>query len=61
MFTILDSMPSQIAVLDAHGVILHVNSAWAGFARQSNVPDLFDAVGTSYLEACRRADDNWTG
>jgi PAS domain S-box-containing protein len=50
-------MPSQIAVLDAEGVILKVNRAWREFALENSGPrSLADGVGNNYLEVCRGAD-----
>lgn len=48
----LDSLPLEIAVLDADGAILSVNRAWREFA-ESNQADL-DRVGpgANYLAAC---------
>ena len=53
---ILNSIPSQIALLDADGTILHVNEAWSSFARDNGAADtLANGVGTNYLEACQSA------
>ncbi|CAN5693130.1 hypothetical protein BH11PSE7_BH11PSE7_16090 [soil metagenome] len=54
---ILDSMPSEIAVLDRSGVIVEVNAPWTrctldeGFPANALVPR--PAIGTNYLTACR--------
>jgi PAS domain S-box-containing protein len=53
---ILNSIPSQVAVLDAGGTILHVNDAWSSFARDNGAADtLVNGVGTNYLEVCQSA------
>ena len=58
---ILDSMPSQIAVLDSTGVILAVNAAWRNFALDNSatpgVPASHTAVGTNYLDICQSANN----
>jgi|CXWL01.1.fsa_nt_gi PAS domain S-box-containing protein len=52
----LNSMPDEIAVLDARGTIVAVNEAWERFAReQEGGSDLDRGVGANYLEVCRRA------
>ena len=56
---ILDSVPSHIAVLDRHGVIVAVNQAWRSFARNNAAsptgphPDHY--VGMNYLGVCQAA------
>ena len=54
--SILDSMISQIAVLDHSGVILAVNEPWRRFALenglQPGVPAPKTGVGVNYLEIC---------
>ncbi len=53
---VLNSIPSQLAVLDASGSIVAVNEAWSAFARENGGPDAFaGGVGTSYLDVCRSA------
>ncbi|MBW3637311.1 MAG: histidine kinase, partial [Armatimonadetes bacterium] len=48
----LDSLVTQIAILDAQGVIIAVNAAWGRFA-QSNGFDSHNAgVGLNYLDVC---------
>jgi PAS domain S-box-containing protein len=52
-YAILDSMTSEIVVLDSNGVILAVNKAWEEFSTEnSNVPGhpaTHTGVGTNYL------------
>ena len=53
---VLAALPSELAVIDGDGVILHVNEEWSAFARQhggEGNPRL--SVGANYLEVCRRA------
>jgi C4-dicarboxylate-specific signal transduction histidine kinase len=53
---VLASLPSEVAVIDREGVILHVNEQWRTFAREHNAdgcPRM--SVGANYLEVCRRA------
>jgi len=55
---IIDSMPANIAVLDAQGTIRAVNRAWAEFSRDNAPLGLSEAVGTgmgvNYLDVLRR-------
>ncbi len=54
--SVLDSLPVNVALLDARGVVLHVNPRWSDFAARKGVP--FHSrlgVGDSYLEACQEA------
>jgi PAS domain S-box-containing protein len=54
---ILDSVPSQIAVLDRFGTSVAVNEAWREFARTNGTePGVVPActnIGANYLNACR--------
>lgn len=53
---ILAALPSELAVIDGDGVILHVNEGWTAFAREHGGEGNADlAVGANYLEVCRRA------
>jgi signal transduction histidine kinase len=53
---VLESLTSQVAVLDREGRIIAVNEAWTTFGRQNAeaVEDVV-GVGASYVEICRRA------
>jgi PAS domain S-box-containing protein len=59
--TILNSISSQIAVLDCDGVIIAVNESWRRFALDNSidldVPARHTQVGSNYLEICK-ADIN---
>ena len=49
---IFDAHPSEAAILDEHGVILHVNDAWRCFADQHGFVGQRYEVGVNYFEAC---------
>ncbi len=51
--SILDSVRSHIAILDADGRIVRANLAWREFARANGLDD--DTIGWNYFEVCRRA------
>lgn len=50
----LDALPSEVAVLDANGVILLVNEAWRRFGRDNGAGAACGA-GVDYLRTCQRA------
>lgn len=57
--SIVDSVPIEIAVLDAQGVIREVNAAWQQFAVDNThdpgaIADKI-GIGVNYLDACRNA------
>ncbi|MBX6363000.1 MAG: hypothetical protein IRZ00_03950, partial [Gemmatimonadetes bacterium] len=53
---VLDSLPSEVAVLDEAGVIIRVNAAWRARVEREAEPGRAAAtVGTTYIEACRAA------
>jgi len=53
----LDALTGHVAVLDQHGIILHVNAAWRRFAGQNGLSDEFHGVGQNYLRACAPGED----
>ena len=54
--SILNSMRSQIALLNANGDIQFTNEAWRSFGSVNGIFDLpFGGGGTNYLEVCARA------
>jgi len=56
--TILNSIPSHIAVLDRHGVISTVNASWSRFAQDNGAPELADAtIGKNYKNFCALDDE----
>jgi PAS domain S-box-containing protein len=51
--SVMDSIPSQLCVLDRRGVIVAVNAAWQHAAHASGAsPNTADPVGTRYRDAC---------
>lgn len=53
---VLDSVRSQLAVLDHNGTIIAVNEAWRNFARENSSSPEQEAgtgIGANFLEACR--------
>lgn len=54
---ILDSMPSQITVLDRDGIILSVNESWRRFALENAAepgkPAMHTEIGVNYLDVCQ--------
>ena len=53
---LVDSLASQLAVLDREGNIILVNEAWKRFARENAAGDLQNyCVGLNYLEVCSSA------
>lgn len=55
---ILDSLTSQIAVLDAQGVIVAVNKAWRRFVKENGSQAM---PGFDYLDACKNGFDRLYG
>ncbi len=54
---VLDSLVSNIAVVDAEGTIIYVNASWRQYARENGDPQLVSTgVGVNYLSVCRRAE-----
>ena len=54
--SILNSMPTEIALLNPAGVIVAVNEPWLRFARERGAPaESRIGVGANYLESCRQA------
>lgn len=53
---VLNSLPTQIAVVDAHGIVVAVNDAWNAFAEMNGATEITaTGVGSNYFEICRRA------
>ncbi|MDP1667264.1 MAG: PAS domain S-box protein [Methylobacter sp.] len=56
--SILNSLASQIAVLDAQGVIVAVNNAWRQFAKENHLSESSqNFLGFNYLDACENPFD----
>lgn len=53
--SILNSLTAHIAVIDAGGSILMVNSAWKQFAEENG--GNFSHIDSNYFEVCRKAAD----
>jgi len=52
----LQALPAHVAILDARGGIIAVNDAWKAFAANNQSSAISHlAVGTNYLEICRKA------
>jgi PAS domain S-box-containing protein len=52
--SILNSLTAHIAVLDAQGVIVSVNSAWRQFAAENGLQESsHNLLGFNYLDACK--------
>ncbi|OYU45608.1 MAG: GGDEF domain-containing protein, partial [Burkholderiales bacterium PBB4] len=54
---VLETLDSQIAVIDSSGVILLVNSAWRAFWEEQGVAAGKLGVGKNYLRICRRIQE----
>ncbi|WP_292433422.1 PAS domain S-box protein [Methylobacter sp.] len=53
--SILNSLTSNIAVLDAQGIIVEINNAWRRFAKENGLPQSYqNMLGTNYLDACNK-------
>lgn len=53
---VLDSLVSNIAVVNAEGTLIYVNDSWAQFARENGDPQLVSTgIGVNYLNVCRTA------
>ncbi len=50
---VLDSLPTQVAVLDRDGVIVLTNEAWKAFARANGGDPERTGAGMNYLDVCR--------
>ena len=49
---ILDSLPTEIVLLDARGTIVVVNEAWRSFGRANGLQSPAHGVGTNYIHLC---------
>jgi PAS domain S-box-containing protein len=58
---VINSLPSQIAVLDGEGVIIHVNSAWLRFGAENGATEAQRiGIGVNYLHVCADAIGQWS-
>lgn len=54
--SVMNSLKSSIAVINADGTIIRVNQAWSQFAQENNGSEtLQEGVGLNYLDVCRKA------
>jgi PAS domain S-box-containing protein len=54
--SVLDSLPSNIAVLDETGTIIYVNNGWKKFGiENAGSPECAKGVGINYFDVCRSA------
>ncbi len=55
---ILNSLPSQIAVLDSNGIILAVNESWIAFSKENSQLQTTGQqfIGMNYLEVCQKSN-----
>lgn len=53
----IGSLGVEVAVLDAHGVIVAVNGPWTDFCEANDGNPARTGVGVNYLEVCRKAGD----
>ncbi|MBA3597736.1 MAG: PAS domain-containing protein [Methylibium sp.] len=49
---LLDALPAQVVLLDAHGTIVSVNRSWQRFAVANGMPSGEFGVGQNYLAVC---------
>jgi PAS domain S-box-containing protein len=54
---IIDSLPAEIALLDADGTILLTNERWRKFGAANGLPEQAGGVGDNYLDVCDRSDN----
>ena len=53
--TLMDALPSNVALLDANGTIVATNSAWDNYASSLGADSARAGVGTNYLAVCDQA------
>lgn len=51
----LNSLSAHVAIIDAAGVIISVNTAWRRFAKQNDAMRTVYRAGANYLESCDHA------
>ncbi|BEV14370.1 sensor domain-containing diguanylate cyclase [Herbaspirillum sp. DW155] len=57
----LDSLDSQIAVIDCTGVIHYVNKTWCDFGKENGIPSGYRWIGANYLAVCHTAGSRGDG
>ena len=54
--SVLNSLSTQIAVINLQGIVIAVNKRWQQFAEENGAPQLMEnSVGLNYLDVCARA------
>ena len=53
--SMLDALPANIALLDADGTIVDLNSDWRAFGERNNFSDRNEGRGANYLSVCEAA------
>lgn len=56
--SILDSVSTQIAVIDADGRICFVNLSWVRFGQENGCADDFSWLGVNYLQVCKPSGEH---
>lgn len=56
--SVLNSIPSHVAILDPDGTIVSTNKSWQDFAIANGYSGTADMVGKNYFAACRNAGGN---
>ncbi|GAB7094427.1 hypothetical protein JCM30237_15790 [Halolamina litorea] len=54
-----EALPTQIALLDGEGDIIHTNRAWRAFGEENEIVGAPDTIGQNYPAVCRGADDEF--
>jgi signal transduction histidine kinase/CheY-like chemotaxis protein len=57
MRQVLDSLPHEVAVIDANGTVMMVNKPWESFAKENFATPQGVSPGVNYLDICRSACD----
>ena len=55
LYTALDSLGANIAIIDTDGYIIAVNSLWRSFAEENEMNCIAAGVGSNYLDVCDAA------
>lgn len=53
---LINSLPANIALLDAEGNVIDVNGRWIAFGRENEGADPSQQIGVNYLAICETAD-----
>jgi diguanylate cyclase (GGDEF)-like protein/PAS domain S-box-containing protein len=56
--SILNSIKSHIAVINATGDIIAVNHAWREFSTENGMPQSYDVIGVNYFNVCQTTDQS---